>query len=132
MATKKLDVPDIGGLLGKITEKREELPKAPIQSVQPVEEKAAESKNGGTLKQQNSIPANQPQSQPEPPPRGAGGRPSVKKDSIVYVKISPRIPKALKRDVDIALIDERFKDAEKNPIKTLDEIVAYALDRLLK
>ena len=130
MATKKLDVPDIGGLLGKITEKREELPKAPIQSVQPVEEKAAESKNNNTPKQQNGTPVNQPQ--PEPPPRGAGGRPSVKKDSVVYVKISPRIPKALKRDVDIALIDERFKDAEKNPIKTLDEIVAYALDRLLK
>lgn len=131
MATnKKLNVPDIGGLLGKITEKREELPKSPIQSVQPVEEKPAESKNGNTPKQKNAIIPKQENTNTAQ--RGAGGRPSIKKDSVEYVKISPRIPKILKRSVDMALVEERFHDKDGNTIKTLDEIVAYALDKLLK
>lgn len=116
MATKtakKTNVPDIGNLLGTITAKHEsgELQKSPIQSVQPHVEEVAESKNSNTPKQ--------------------GGRPSAKKASVEYVKISPRIPKALKRGVDMALVEERFSDGDGNPIKTLDEIVEFALARLL-
>ena len=130
---KKLNVPDIGGLLGKISEKREEMPKTPVQSVQPVEEgveaKPARSKAVKTLKRKNSNTAKPAAT--EIRPRAAGGRPTLKKDSVEYVKVSPRIPKALKKKVDIALVNERFVDQDGNAINTLDEIVAYALEKLL-
>lgn len=128
-AKKKMSVPDIGGLLGKISEKREEMPKAPIQAVQPVEDgrgKTIKSKNDKTLKLKNSAFGEQESSQVRP-----CGRPSAKKEDVEYVKISPRIPKELKKKVDIALVYERFLDAEGNSIKTLDEIVSHALERLL-
>lgn len=127
MATKKMDVPDIGNLLGQIAGKRDsgELTKAPIQSVQPVAE-AKESKNSNTPKSENA-PAKVVTDAGRPP----GGRPSVKKDSVEYVKISPRIPKPLKRRVDIAIVEERFRDKDGHPIKTLDEFVAFALDKLV-
>jgi hypothetical protein len=64
--------------------------------------------------------------------RWPGGRPSVKRDDIEYVKISPKIPAALKEEVDVARSRGRFKDENGKPIKTLDELVALALDRLLK
>jgi hypothetical protein len=130
---KKLNVPDIGGLLGKISEKREEMPKTPVQSVQPVEEgaeaKPAGSKTVKTLKSKNSKTAKQ--AAPEVKPRATGGRPTLKKDSVEYVKVSPRIPKALKKKVDLALVNERFVDQDGTSINTLDEIVAYALEKLL-
>ncbi len=130
---KKLNVPDIGGLLGKISEKREEMPKTPVQSVQPVKEsvakKPARSKNVKTLKQKNSNTSKQVIT--EAKPRAAGGRPTLKKNSVEYVKVSPRIPKALKKEVDLALVNERFADKDGNAINTLDEIVAHALEELL-
>lgn len=114
MKNKPMNVPNIGSLLGKISEKRDsgELSKTPIQSVQPVEE--AKSENSNTIKQRNY-----------------GGRPTVKVDTVEYVKISPRIPKALKRRTDMALVEERFLDQEGRAIKTLDELVAFALDKLI-
>lgn len=125
MATKKLDVPDIGNLLGKISEKRDngEIPKAPIQAVQPVQQ-ASENIATNTPKQENL--------QQKAPGKAPGGRPSAKKDSVDYVKISPRIPKPLKRQVDLSIVEERFRDRDGNPIKTLDELVAFALDRLVR
>ena len=130
---KKLNVPDIGGLLGRISEKREEMPKTPVQSVQPVEEgveaKPARSKAVKTLKRKNSNTAKPVAS--EARPRAAGGRPTVKKESVEYVKVSPRIPKELKKKVDLALIHERFVDKDGTSINTLDEIVAHALEKLL-
>ena len=124
--TKKMDVPDIGGLLGKISSKREELPKSPIQSVQPVHSEADENKAVETAKRQNTkTPAIK-----EKIVRGTGGRPSVKRDGIEYVKISPRIPEDLKTLVDVALSTKRFRDENGNPIKTLDELTALALARL--
>jgi hypothetical protein len=140
-ATRKMAVPDIGGLLGKISEKREEMPKTPVQTLQPVDEKAEDkpvisktiktlkSKNSGALSQKNIDTAKQTKA--EAKMRGTGGRPTVKKNSVEYVKMSPRIPKALKKRVDIALIHERFVDKDGNAIKTLDEIVAHALEKLL-
>lgn len=114
MKTKpSMTVPSMSSLLGKITEKQAsgELSKTPIQSVQPVEEQ--KNANSNTLKQKNQ-----------------GGRPSAKVDTIQYVKISPRIPKAIKRRVDMALVEERFVNHHGMVIKTLDEIVAFALDKL--
>ncbi len=130
---KKLNVPDIGGLLGKISEKRGEMPKTPVQSVQPLEEgveaKATGSKKVKTLKHKNSNTAEATAIKTRP--RGVGGRPTLKKDSVEYVKVSPRIPKALKKKVDLALVNERFVDPDGASINTLDEIVAYALEKLL-
>lgn len=124
--TKKMDVPDIGGLLGKISSKREELPKSPIQSVQPVHSEADENKAVETEKRKNTkTPAIE-----EKKVRGTGGRPSVKRDDIEYVKISPRIPKRLKKRVEIALIEERFRDVNGHLVNTLDEFTALAFERL--
>ena len=128
MATKKMNVPDIGNLLGEITKKRDsgELPKTEKQYIksETMEEsnvvQTALSKNGKTGKQENSEP------------RGAGGRPSMKSGDIEYTKISPRIPKALKKRVEFALVEERFsRAADGRHIKTLDEIVELALERIL-
>lgn len=128
MATKKVEVPDLGGLLGKIAEKRSELPKSPIQAVQPLTDNHSDASiAANTLKRQNAK--TQAESEKS---KGTGGRPSVKKDGIEYVKISPRIPKGLKRMADIALAEERFSDAAGKPVKTLDELAALALEMLLK
>lgn len=128
MATpnKKLDVPDIGNLLGKISEKREsgELPKSPIQSIQPVVEQPEKSFNSKTLKSKNIKTADESLRRPV-------GRRSLKRPDVEYVKISPNIPKPLKRRVDMAIAAEDFKDREGNIVNTLDELVALALERLL-
>lgn len=125
MATKKMDVPDIGNLLSSISKKREsgELPPSEIQRVEPVEPQR--SKNVKTLKQENVETLNRET-------RGVGGRPTVKDSGTEYVKLSPRIPKALKKSVEIALVEERFHDQEGRPVTTMDEIVTLALERLLK
>lgn len=129
-----MNVPDIGGLLGKISEKRGEMPKTPVQSVQPIQESTDKNtdpdKTVKTPKMVKSKTVKQAVLSTSLY-RGAGGRPSIKKDSVEYVKMSPRIPKTLKKQVDIALIHERFKDSDGNLIKTLDEIVSLALERLL-
>jgi hypothetical protein len=125
MATKKMDVPDIGNLLSSISKKREsgELPPSEIQRVEPVE--TQRSKNVKTPKQENVENFKHEA-------RGAGGRPTVKDRGTEYVKLSPRIPKALKKSVEIALVEERFFDQENRPVTTMDEIVTLALERLLK
>ena len=124
---KKMDVPDIGGLLGRIAEKRHDLPKAPIQSVNPVGEKPSERKAVEPAKRQNK----KAEASTDDRTRGVGGRPSTKKDDVEYVKLSPRVPKALKKRVELALIEERYRDEDGNIVKTMDEFVALALDRLL-
>ncbi len=123
-STKKMDVPDIGGLLGQIAEKRHDLPKAPIQSVQPIAVKTEIRKNVKTAKHTNVKTD-------DDRVRGIGGRPSLKKEDIEYVKLSPRIPKPLKKRVEQALIDERYRDEEGAVITTMDEFVGLALERLL-
>jgi len=59
------------------------------------------------------------------------GRPSAKIKGIEYVKISPKVPRDLKKRVDIALASEALKDIEGRPIRTLDECVGHALEMLL-
>lgn len=128
MATnnKKIEVPDIGNLLGRISEKRDsgELPKAPIQSVQPIDESLSLRKNVKTQKQEINARTNNFT-------RFPGGRPSVKNEDIEYVRLSPRIPKDLKSRASIAIIEERFQDRNGNLVKTMDELVEIALERLL-
>ena len=110
------------------------MPKTPVQSVQPIQESTDKNtdpdKTVKTPKMVKSKTVKQAVLSTSLY-RGAGGRPSIKKDSVEYVKMSPRIPKTLKKQVDIALIHERFKDSDGNLIKTLDEIVSLALERLL-
>ena len=131
---KKHEVPDIDGLLGTIADKRAELPKTEIQHVQPVGESMASpseptrdakpdvSKAGTTGKQ---LPASQEDA-------SRGGRPSSKRPDIEYVKVSPRIPKQLKKHAELALIDERFDGPDGKPIKTMDVLIELALTRLLQ
>jgi hypothetical protein len=128
MANKNNTIPNISGLLEKITRKRDsgELPKVPIQAVQPITS-IGKSEDSNTLKSENSLMAER-----SVKAYTALGRPSVKKSSTDYVKISPRIPKKLKKLVDIAIIEERFQDADGCTIKTLDEITAFSLELMLK
>ena len=127
---------DINGLLETLSAKQGQLPRTPVQTVQPVVEseegrEMESSKAVKTLKSKNSKKEKQNPSLPDGY-RGMGGRPSLKKASIEYVKISPRIPKLLKKQVDMALVQERFQDEEGNHIRTLDEAVALALVKLLR
>ena len=126
--SKKLD--EVSSLLGTITQKKDsgELGKSPIQAVQPVEktdsqEKELKSINSLTLKQENQVA--------EGTNRRAGGRPTIKRDDVEYVKISPRIPKTLKQEVNVALAQEKFRDYDGFAVKTLDELVTFALEKLL-
>ena len=128
MTTKKLKVPDISNLLVQISEKREsgELPKTQLQHVQPIEELNSNKVKDKKRENSNELKSFNGKSEVK------YGRPSVKRLDIEYVKISPRIPKSLKKRVDIVLIEERFTDEVGNSIKTLDEIVALALSKLIE
>ena len=133
MVAKKMNVPDIGSLLGQIAEKRDsgELPRTEVQRVQSVETEermnvdTLKSKAGKTEKQKNRVLVRTDGS-------SVTGRPTMKAVDIEYVKLSPRIPKGLKKIVEIALVEERFKDDEGRVITTMDEIVSLALARLMK
>lgn len=121
---------EVSSLLSTITQKKDsgELGKSPIQAVQPVEkadtqEKELKSINSLTLKQQNQAA--------ESEKRRGGGRPTIKRDDVEYVKISPRIPKTLKQEVNVALAQEKFRDYDGFTVKTLDELVTFALEKLL-
>jgi hypothetical protein len=128
MVAKKINMPDIGGLLGQISEKRDsgELPRTEIQRVQPVKD---ESRIAVKTAKRENVKASK---EPTAAGRSSGGRPSVKQEGIEYVKLSPRIPKALSTQAKIALAEERFKDKDGQPVKTLDELVALAFERLFK
>lgn len=123
-----MDVPDIGNLLGQISKKRDsgELPKTEIQHVEPVKtEKPINSdefisKNAQT---QNILRNGQP--------KGLGGRPKKLMPNVEYFKMSPRIPVALKEELDVALARRKFRDADGFPITTVDAIVELALTQLL-
>lgn len=120
---------EVSNLLGTITQMKDsgELGKSPIQAVQPVEktdsqEKELKSINSLTLKQENQTTDGE---------KRRGGRPTIKRDDVEYVKISPRIPKTLKQEVNVALAQEKFRDYDGFTVKTLDELVTFALEKLL-
>jgi hypothetical protein len=54
----------------------------------------------------------------------------VKRGDVEYMKISPRIPKELRQEIGVKLMQERFIDSDGQKIKTLDELVTYALEKL--
>jgi hypothetical protein len=131
--TTKMAVPDIGNLLGRIAEKRDELPKAVIQRVQPIEEAKSENSKelkGENVKELKSLSGKTLDNKRVEVPNKTG-RKTLKDPAVEYVKISPKISKVLKKQVDRALVDERLKDGEGRPLTTLDECVAFALDRLI-
>ena len=132
MVAKKMNVPDIGSLLGKIAEKRDsgELPRTEVQRVQPVE--VSQSPEIANITRKDvKTPKRENQTQQVFDDRSAGGRPSAKEQGVEYARLSSKIPKSLKRRVEIAMLEERFQDAKGRTITTFDELVALAFERLV-
>jgi hypothetical protein len=138
--TTKMDVPDIGNLLGKITKKQEsgELGKTDRQKVVPVNE--PEQQIVKTESQPDSTTATQeivksfPQENnltPQPPVTPKIGRPTAKRRDIEYVRLGAVIPKSIRQKMVDALNYEVFHMENGQPIRTVDEIVTFALWQLL-
>ena len=132
MVTKKMDVPDIGNLLGVITQKRDsgELPKTDIQYVETVKTKKHNNVNEFDSKDVKTQKSTNVKTLKQDKP-GIGGRPMKLKRDVTYLKISPRIPESLKEEMDVAVARKRFVDEDDKPITTIDGIVELALIRLL-
>lgn len=134
--TKTMDVPDIGGLLGKITDKRDrgELGVTERQHVTPVLTEKQE--NNKIDKQQNvKTLQRKPASilkRVRAESTSTGGRPTLKSPDVEYVRLGAQIPKVIKQQMKDALNYERFKTEEGVPITTVDELLTLALERLLK
>ena len=134
--TKTMDVPDIGGLLGKITDKRDrgELGVTERQHVTPV--LTEKQKNKRTEEQNNVKPLNRKTAsvlrRVKSESTSTGGRPTLKSPDVEYVRLGAQIPKVIKQQMKDALNYERFKTEEGVPITTVDELLTLALERLLK
>lgn len=120
----------IDSLLGTMTKKRDELPKTERQHVQPVQavpaDKGSAEMDATVITQKSNAVKTLKQEDGK-----TQGRPSFKREGVEYVKTSPRLPKTLKKRVDMALVQEWFRDSEDRPVTTLDMIVELALERLL-
>lgn len=134
MSNAKKGVPDVTSLLGNIAQKQKngELGASPIQTVKPVEvlaEKTVDEVKEFKSKNSQSVVRvdNKPR---EADRRPQGGRPSVKRDDIEYMKISPRIPKYLRKEIGVKMAQHKFIDRDGKRIMTLDELVTYALEKL--
>jgi hypothetical protein len=141
---KAMDVPDIGGLLGKITDKRDkgELGTTERQHVIPVKtekqenEKLFTQKNVETEKSENKKtdkPSNDKTLKRVVMVRTAtGGRPTLKNREVEYVRLGAKIPKEVKQLMESALTYEWFVADDGTPLKTADELLALILYGLLK
>lgn len=134
MSNTKKGVPDVTSLLGNIAQKQKngELGASPIQAVKPVEvlaEKTGDEVKEFKSKNSQSIVRVDNKSR-EADRRPQGGRPSVKRDDIEYMKISPRIPKYLREEIGVKMAQQKFIDRDGKRIMTLDELVTYALEKL--
>ena len=134
MSNAKKGVPDVTSLLGNIAQKQKngELGASPIQTVKPVEisaEKTGDEVKEFKSKNSQSIVRVDNKSR-EADRRPQGGRPSVKRDDIEYMKISPRIPKYLREEIGVKMAQQKFIDRDGKRIMTLDELVTYALEKL--
>lgn len=132
MNTKtKMDVPDIGGLLGKITAKQSqgELGKTDRQKVVLVSDEKQE--NGKTKKQSNVKSFSQENAKTIKQEIVKTGRKSRRQEGVDYVRIGAVIPKGMRQQMSNALTYEVFKNKKGEPIKTVDEIIQLALERLL-
>jgi hypothetical protein len=127
-----MNVPDIGNLLGKISEKRDELPKTERQHV--VTAPGAEKQeNAKKEEQKNDKSFSHKNVKTEERKNKKTGRPTAKdKDNIEYVRLGCNIPKTIRQKAGDAITYEKFKTPEGKPIKTLDELVTLALAQLLK
>lgn len=137
--TTKMDVPDIGNLLEKITKKQEsgELGKTDRQKVVPVN--ASEQEVIKTKSQEDCSTARQEivklfsqennlmQAQETP----KIGRPTAKRKDIEYVRLGAVIPKSISQKMKDALNYEVFQMENDQSIRTVDEIVTFALWQLL-
>ena len=132
MNTKtKMDVPDIGGLLGKITAKQSqgELGKTDRQKVVLVSDEKQE--NGETKEQFNVKSFSQENAKTIKQEIVKTGRKSRRQEGVDYVRIGAVIPKGMRQQMSNALTYEVFKNKKGEPIKTVDEIIQLALERLL-
>lgn len=134
MSNTKKGVPDVTSLLGNIAQKQKngELGASPIQAVKPVEvlaEKTGDEVKEFKSKNSQSVVRVDNKSR-EADRRPQGGRPSVKRDDIEYMKISPRIPKYLREEIGVKMAQQKFVDRDGKRIMTLDELVTYALEKL--
>ena len=137
--TTKMDVPDIGRLLGKITKKQEsgELGKTDRQKVVPVTTpeqeiiKTESQKDDTTARQEivKSFPQENDLMQTQEAPKI--GRPTAKRKDIEYVRLGAVIPKSISQKMKDALNYEVFQMENGQPIRTVDEIVTFALWQLL-
>lgn len=118
MAEKKLKIkPDLGGLVGSLSAKRNELTPSPMQKTIVVPEQ-----------EQGITPG-----APETKTANKGGRGTVKDfEKIEYTRLSPKIPSELKTELDIAVARKNFKDKNGLVIKTIDEFVAEAVYRMIQ
>ncbi len=134
MSNTKKGVPDVTSLLGNIAQKQKnrELGASPIQAVQPVEisaeKKDDEVKEFKSKNSQSVVRVDNKSREADRRPQG--GRPSVKRDDIEYMKISPRIPKYLREEIGVKMAQHKFIDRDGKRIMTLDELVTYALEKL--
>ncbi|HMX99643.1 MAG TPA: hypothetical protein PKI88_04065 [Agitococcus sp.] len=134
MSNTKKGVPDVTSLLGNIAQKQKngELGASPIQAVKPVEisaeKKDDEVKEFKSKNSQSVVRVDNKSREADRRPQG--GRPSVKRDDIEYMKISPRIPKYLREEIGVKMAQHKFIDRDGKRIMTLDELVTYALEKL--
>ena len=134
--TKTMDVPDIGGLLGKITDKRDrgELGVTERQHVTPVLPEKQENKKTEDHNNVKTLPR-KPVSvlkRVKAETTSTGGRPTLKRPDVEYVRLGAQIPKVIKQQMKDALNYGRFKTEDGLPITTVDELLTLALERLLK
>jgi len=125
MNTKtKLSVPDIGGLLGKITDKqgKGELGTTDRQTVVPVSE--IKQKNVETAQEEiNSRLIEKTKKRLVV----KTGRPTTKRDDLEYARIGASIPATLKKDAQTALTNKWLRNPDGSPIGTMEDLIAHAL-----
>lgn len=128
--TKSKDALGITDLIGQITKKQNsgELGKTDKQHVISVNEQKHE--NTETQKHINTEIVKRKNTEVQKREKSITGRPSMKDPDIEYVRISATIPKALKKKMGNAIVNEVFQ-TENGYIRTVDELVTYAVEKLL-
>lgn len=145
---KSTNKPDLGGLLGSISENRKDIAPSPLQVVVPVESVSAGEISAVSEPAPEPITDTQDTPVKQKPARNTvvktekksipkdtikkTGRPSVKPEEVLYTRLSPRIPSDLKMDLDIAIARRMFSDKKGMVISTIDEFITEALQRMLK
>ena len=108
------DVKALLGAIGAVNATHEPSPVQEIQIVAPV----------NTLTRKN---VSTPIKEDRPPI----GKPTLKQPGVAYARLSPRIPVAVKKQLDIALVNGGYQDEDGQPIRYIDEFVAEAVRRML-